>query len=156
MEGRWPVRSHTYHQLLHRNVSSFETRKAGRCAPAPVGASTLAESNASNDTLLLLLQSFQQLVGQLNWSDHRNVVTAEEACAFNEPSSLAVFLTDRPAVAAMQGSAATLGPNATLGRQQDCTPRRRTGQKGLLVGTLLQLVHRCTQALKLQRQLKHC
>ena len=80
-----------------------------------MGASTHAESNLSGDTLSLLLLSYRQLVGQLNWNDCQNWVTTKEACAFNELSSPVVFPTDRPATMALLGRAATLGPVAALG-----------------------------------------
>ena len=37
----------------------------------------------SSETLSPLLLSHRQLVGQLNWNDRQNGVTAKEACAFN-------------------------------------------------------------------------
>ena len=70
------------------------TATAGRYAPELTGASTAAESKASSKTLLPLLLSHRQLVGQLNWNDRQNGVTAKKTGAFNEASSPLVFPTD--------------------------------------------------------------
>ena len=44
----------------------------GTPALESTGASTLAESNLSSQTLSPLLLSYRQLVGQLNWNDRQN------------------------------------------------------------------------------------
>ena len=82
--------------LLPLASHSFGSNTEDRHVPTDVGANTLFESSMGTGVLSPLLWSYLSLVSQFNWRDHYNVVTAEEACAFNRQSSLVVFPTDRP------------------------------------------------------------
>ena len=121
--------------------------KAERPTLMSMGANTRAESNTSSETSSLLLLSYQQLVGQLNWNDRQNGVTATEAHPLNKPLSPVVFPMDRPATTVLPGSAGKLGHTATLATVIGMTVRLH--KKDLLVGTLLQsvrLMHPSTEA----------
>ena len=143
-------------------TTSFEA-KAEQPALASMGASTLAESNISSNTLSPLLLSYRQLVGQLNWNDRQNGVTAKEAGAFIEPSSPVVFPTDRPAAMALPGVAATLGHLAMLGTIMGMAAMLHSeasdrSTRPLSWGTAaIELsVQRATEALKLKGRLRPC